>query len=103
MLSSNVAAVSSVALGIICITAIVLFIAFLSKRKDGEPFELRMPFLVLKTGRQDEDKGGERGKSKDKRTAARQRRKLARRKRPTAQESRPTEESDTSEPPDSGV
>src|SRR6184192_3572013 len=31
-------------------TGCVIYSLFLWKRKDGEPFELKMPFLTLKTG-----------------------------------------------------
>ncbi|RSN65352.1 hypothetical protein DMH01_02900 [Amycolatopsis sp. WAC 04182] len=39
---------------VIYATGAVIYSLFLWKRKDGEPFELRMPFLKLKTGHRDE-------------------------------------------------
>ncbi|WP_410588621.1 hypothetical protein [Amycolatopsis sp. lyj-23] len=37
-------------LGLVYLTGCIIYSLFLWKRRDGEPFELRMPFLKIKTG-----------------------------------------------------
>ncbi|MEQ0562488.1 hypothetical protein ABJI51_25680 [Amycolatopsis sp. NEAU-NG30] len=44
------------ALAVIYFFGALLYSLFLWNRSDGEPFELRMPFLKLKTGHRDKEK-----------------------------------------------